>query len=545
MTIQEEIKGIVRARCAVLLRDLSTTSSSAPVATALSRYVMLLHAAIPLEHIILAERPYATDIHPYISSALAYDPRKQSSPTPSVQYLAEFVCKEDTLTYTTAVDWIRDGWQHISRGVILLNTCTFRKFMDPLAEREAVEMESFLRDMIYISLSLRRGKVYIHALGNPAQHSAGRIRSSVPGGTPRITVYKYKNPASVAHRTGDPGSLRSTIGTATAALRLRKLILSTPVRYRYDACEDYYTTYNASTMERLSSTGESLAVSFDEIAQYFKSPAARAVEDKSELFARGAAEMRELILAVQNAKVQAILAGSTEPRGTARSAYLNTRQAHTNKTHTRGTSSMVSSKVSGAAASPLSGTGFIDDSDEDPGPSGLTEVVESVDNIGTSASGSTPSEQVSPTTPYHTPHKQSSAVLVVPTVTPGSSSAGVFADDESDGDAVVPVDDGTVFASSGVLMTADELNDMALVVDFMETSEDYPVDRPVLEFLKEALRTQRASTGIPDQLLKVIRATHADPKQRDIADALGYGASGIVDMPSSVVQWVLTCVSRA
>lgn len=93
-------------------------------------------------------------------------------------------------------------------------------------------------------------------------------------------------------------------------------------------------------MERFNTRDESLAASFDEIARYFKSPASKAIENKSELFARCATELRDFILAVKGAKVLAIIAGSTEPGG------LNTRQAHSEIQYTRGTSSIISSKSS-------------------------------------------------------------------------------------------------------------------------------------------------------------------------------------------------------
>lgn len=96
-------------------------------------------------------------------------------------------------------------------------------------------------------------------------------------------------------------------------------------------------------MERFDTRGESLEASFDEIARYFKSPASKAIEDKSELFARCATELREFILAVHGTKVQAIAA---EPRGAAKNAYLNTRQTNSEIQYTRGTSSMISSKSS-------------------------------------------------------------------------------------------------------------------------------------------------------------------------------------------------------
>lgn len=99
-------------------------------------------------------------------------------------------------------------------------------------------------------------------------------------------------------------------------------------------------------MERFNTRGESLEASFDDIARYFKSPASKAIEDKSELFARCATELREFILAVHGTKVQAIAAGSTEPRGAAKNAYLNTRQTNSEIQYTRGTSSMISSKSS-------------------------------------------------------------------------------------------------------------------------------------------------------------------------------------------------------
>ena len=99
-------------------------------------------------------------------------------------------------------------------------------------------------------------------------------------------------------------------------------------------------------MESFNTRDESLAARFDEIARHLKSHASKAIEDKSELFARCATELRKFILAVQGAKFQAIAAGNPESRGAAKNACVNTRQAHSEIQYTRGTYSMISSKSS-------------------------------------------------------------------------------------------------------------------------------------------------------------------------------------------------------
>ncbi len=57
------------------------------------RYMYAVAYSGTYHHIVLVERPYATDIHPHLFSAMSYDPIK-SGPTPSTMGLASMVCKD-------------------------------------------------------------------------------------------------------------------------------------------------------------------------------------------------------------------------------------------------------------------------------------------------------------------------------------------------------------------------------------------------------------------------------------------------------------------
>ena len=127
------------------------------------------------------------------------------------------------------------------------------------------------------------------------------------------------------------------------------------------------------------------------------------------------------------------------------------------------------------------------------------------------------------------------AIVLPSTISVGSFSVGIA--EESD-EPSVPEDSTGVADIARIEMTPSEVNDMSFVSDFIDSNEEYSVQHSVAEFIRESVRSKRATSDISKEVLGVIRHMRASPGERSVENALGYEDS-IIDMPSKIMQWVL------
>lgn len=526
---------ILRARCARLILDLGLEKHHQHFTLPLSRYIMAIPYAIPVNTIILGERPYRTDIFPYVAPAMAY--RKECEVTPSVHFLAMDISNSSDIEYKEALEWFRDSWKYLRDGICILNVCTLYKFIDVHSERERVVLEEFIRDIIEVSLRVSYTTVRIYAMGKPAQHSANRIRSSIgnyrPKNSPAIStvvVHSCDNPASLIHREGDKWSPDITLKSPVVSRRLAGLIRSTRDSLVLTEADYLEMASNpGSDHSRLVSASQKLGDSFELIEKYFKENTGAQIERNEELFGRAAKEMKEFIIALQSARVQAIFAGVGEPSGTTKPAYISHRQSYNPTRYSRGGSTRVPSVASSTQAANI---GILE---PDYGSSSEEEK---------SNKNSTPEKETvkskAPSTDLMPPPKRSStrsrtsgtfsSASSAPSRRTSSVAINIISEEESDSG---PSDTPKV-----ATISIEEANDMSYVTDFLENSGAHDLDNAVIEFISENSRMKVATYDIVKDLLKVIRTTHKDPSQMSIMDALGYGDTGIVDMSSDIIQWI-------
>lgn len=546
----DKIRQLLRARCLDLIFKTKLCESNLPMAQPLIRYILSIPYAVPISHIILAERPYYTDIFPYAASAMSYDQSLQEEVTPIVHYLSLDISNASDLGYYVCVNWFRDSWKYLRHGIVLLNVCITHLFMVNESEVERVAIEEFIRDIIVISHMLSDRKIHIVPLGNPARHSANRIKSSISVNKDKIAIHKCDNPAKYKHNdagklnNGDKMSPMFTMGFKSVTRLFVTLIESTIKSNNICTNSDYTKMSNGDEDSKaFVSTATNLQNNFMDIARYFKSNVGPTVENNAELFERAGDAMREFILQLNKQIVKAKFNDSREPRGGSKPAYFSNRPDYNKSTFKKGTTSSRASAHTQNSSQKIS-IGFGDDDEDTP-------------------QSSTPNINISVPTPiaeHFEPDKSETTALVEDdkpeTVTlvkadrTSKSVSGVsvvskvfnvgFGDDSDE-------DSGNMLAVSKDFeesLNDSELKDLSFISDFIDPANDnYAVDPTVIEFIQAAVRNKKASSEISRELVTIIRNTYK-PGARSIVNALGYD-DDIQDVGSEIIQWILTKVIRS
>lgn len=514
----------------------------------LYRYIMSVFCAIPVRHIILGERPYATNVLPFAASAMSYDPDRQSETLPSVHYIARDIANHHDMEYEVAREWFQDSWKYLNKGIMLLNVCTYTSFMDPFSDRERVAVEEFIRDIINVSYSITKEAVHLYPMGNPAQHSAGRMRSSLKDPKLRVKVHKCMNPAWPSHKTGDQQSPQITLSNKPAIKLLYHIVKSTHCKGALLTERSYEVMSSSRSTDELSDLVnriERTSDGFERIEAMFKDSGKRREEMTAEqVLAHMKTELKGLAMALQSVKIRSLFAAISEPEGVAKQTFYNQRQQYKPRESHYGTSSKAPSVMS-TPRGPSTTVPFADDDDSSESGEANPPTHDPLVHSRTTV----------PTTPTP-PTKRVSAPHKAPSVMSSVGSPIGFIDEESepsDNDDVASPSLAAQLQSLNVAtakplnlrgnssMTPSEVLDMTDIADFVESSDEYQYNVDVVDALNEAVRTRSAPTGIAAEALDVIRNTKSDPKSRAIADALGNG-SGLPaqDMGSKVMQWLIS-----
>lgn len=507
-------------------------------------YIFELWRSLPVSTIILAERPYYTDIFPKVASAISYDP-KLSGVTPSTHYLAQDLSYNKLMDYSTVEEWFRESWRYLTCGVVVLNICVYRSFMDPLSSKERVPMERFIRQLVVSSYEMSGSKVTIIALGNPAKHAASRIRSSIPSSSSSVRVVGGPNPAGLKHKDRDPGSqtvtleslnLSKAIASAIETCKLKGVILT--------ELDFNMTDSAAGNLDKIESAGLKLNDTFDNIAQYFKKVDKPRTENEAELFSRASSEMMEFVTALRGARARIIFGSTDGTKSAAKQTYYNQRVPYSGGSYasSRGASTSVTPSTVNSFTKKEKVL-FAKDDDED-------DDVAAPSPLPATAPERPVSRRLFPT-------EISTEPVLRPRVASSqfSSSTKMQFADESDDDMPAVHDtvdrsrSKTPLASDAVSkgntmssdanMTGPEIDAMLSVSDFIETSDDCEgVPAIVCESLVSSAKSKRASPGVSMEVLQVIRTMLRDGGEDSVEKAIG-SVDGIIDMPSGIMQWIL------
>lgn len=201
-----------------------------------ARYVMMSASAKTCTDIILVERPYATDIHPWAFSAMSYDPQK-SGPTPSTVGLAKMLSVDSRLPESEFEKWFRDSWKFLGRGVFLFNVCVTGQFDDVNTFKEQVFFFRFLSLLIQSFLNSGNDSINLTCIGMKAFFSGRTVASNLGTLRSRVTVRFLESPGALIHKYGDDVSPDDTADFIRfrkgAVEHLRKVVEDT-TRYACD-----------------------------------------------------------------------------------------------------------------------------------------------------------------------------------------------------------------------------------------------------------------------------------------------------------------------
>ena len=224
------------------------------------RYIMSSYVSIPLRAILVGERPYVSDIHPPVSSAMSYDPLR-SPPTPSTIGISTDVSSCTGIGKVTVEEWARSGWKYLLSGVLIVNCMTFVQFSSSRSQSETIPFQRWIQAMIDCSIQAGGGKIDIVQMGVPASNVIDSVVRSMGVDKKWIRKHSYPNPAAISKgRVGDKGSRKSTFGKPGVSLTISNII-----RYCLDretlSLREYTAilTYNMSSQNKeISSVMSSL-----------------------------------------------------------------------------------------------------------------------------------------------------------------------------------------------------------------------------------------------------------------------------------------------
>lgn len=502
--------------------------------------------SIPVRTIVLVERPYRNDIHPHAASAMSYDSRKSSAPTPSTMVMASDVHNATGIDWDEAEHWFRDSWMYIKSGTFLVNVCCFEEFMgNSLNERVAVE--SFIRDMIVLSYSIHMTQVEVVALGNPATSSANRIRANIPDRSKKVIVRRGPNPAGLRHKFGDLKSPSITLGSAALS---KVLYVAIQRSHNYQKCnpEDFNimtTIKQANTKARLSTAHRDFDEDLQQVEMFFKSGGVYEgpVSDE-QVFASLRRSASKFVDVLTEERVLIMLANHEENTASAKGAYGSGNRTYTPKPFNKGSSSEVSGASKVKPAPTQQKLKFADDDTETP---------TNLPNTVSEASGTpvpTPESSL-PQTPTHRPlrpaaPKSASGQTAVSSAKSATKLKFIDEDvedtpteEESDKglldelDSIEPVKVNSA-KSSSITMTPSQVEQISYVAEFLHSDAKYGIEQSVIQEINESASTGRVSSDASKKVLDVIRSEGSD-----MAEDLGY-ISGQPKADSLIMQLLLS-----
>jgi hypothetical protein len=206
-------------------------------------YLLCSSVAMPMKTIIVGERPYSTDIHPPVSSAMSYNP-SMTRPTPSTVGVALDLSRTLGCEYAQVERWFMESWRHAASGTIVVNCTLFTRYSSSHSMDETIPFQKWIRCAIECSVAMGSSKVEVICMGVPAQNTVDLALRSMGRARSAVSKKTYPNPAAWS-RVGarDTGSRTYTFGKRgtsqsilTAVLRSRSYV---PLKY-----SDYVSQMN-------------------------------------------------------------------------------------------------------------------------------------------------------------------------------------------------------------------------------------------------------------------------------------------------------------
>lgn len=267
-----------------------------------ARYVLCSYICLPVKTIIIGERPYSTDIHPDVSSAMSYDPEK-SRPTPSTTGLARDLSANFGTRYVEIETWFRDSWKYLASGVLMVNCSLFVQFSSSHSLSETVPFQRWMRSILDVSMAMSESKIDVICMGVPSRNVVDSALRSIGVERSRVNKMFCSNPAAIMKsKAGDLASLDRTLGKKSvskailaAVKRSRTLIPLVPQDYFSEIRKDM--SAQVPQADRLIHAANNIALemedAYKELEGNHKLPS---VKEAADSFIAAMVEYRDAVL---------------------------------------------------------------------------------------------------------------------------------------------------------------------------------------------------------------------------------------------------------
>lgn len=156
-------------------------------------------------------------------------------------------------------------------------------------------------------MTVEEEKIHMWALGSPAKHSAGRIKSSSTQSRRRVVVHESLNPASFKHEHSDNVSPTITMGCKSLTIIFRKLIRHcTPTKCAIPQTQYVKMSSGVQDLSHITGRGGSTGDTFKDIYEYFKANTGPMVERNEELFARAHTKMESFVAVLLSLRIRTL-----------------------------------------------------------------------------------------------------------------------------------------------------------------------------------------------------------------------------------------------
>lgn len=343
----------IRYACHVL--ETSPTNLAVP----LCKYIMSIPQCDTYHTIMVVERPYFTDIYPDYFSAMSYH-ESYSGPTPATLGVSELISEYSTFGRDLIEEWFRDSWMYLRYGILLINVCCSRKFIDASSIREKLESQLMIRSVVANATSSTGKPCTLLSMGNPAKSVVSQVLSSLGGLRKRVVHKNMPNPAILSHDSGDSASRRITEKYKGTLRYLAKLIEQfNPVVLNTTRFDCYSAMSEGHTP--LSKASADLSSDIARISAWVKSQDSLEPQTVGNLLDTISKSLESFSREVVKADINLKLENSKKPKKPAQPSSWGNRPEYKRAPTSRGIASQTSGSTKAAS---VSMGGFADDEDE-------------------------------------------------------------------------------------------------------------------------------------------------------------------------------------
>lgn len=261
-------------------------------AASVVRYLLAICNYLPVRHLVIAERPYSTDIHPRFSSAMSYDPLR-SLATPSVLGMAHDIKNNCGTNYDTVIAWFRDSWSMLPSGVVIVNCMLFRPYQSSGSIKEYVHFQRWVCRMLELSVAISGDVINITSLGTPAGCITKTLLQTVNVKRKLLKCRSTKNPAVYGKLTRDTMSRQFTLEEPGVSSYFNSLISTCHKKVDLAQLNMDYEKITQDIIDASSNLVDEIEKAMQEIDVQYETPSLRTAQEE---FAKSLLAYRDTVV---------------------------------------------------------------------------------------------------------------------------------------------------------------------------------------------------------------------------------------------------------